>query len=70
LPGYAPEQAVEVILPFDLQRMFSRLLPIAGLLVTPNQVAQLVLMNPRLRVAADLPSSGKGMGISIDESGR
>lgn len=62
------EQAVEVLLPFDLPGMFSRALPIAGFMVTPDQVAQLVLLNPRLRVTTDLPSSGKGTVISIDES--
>ncbi len=68
VPGNAREQAVEVVLPFDLQRTFSRSLPIAGLIVTPDQVAQLVLMNPRLRVTTDLPTSGKGTASSIGES--
>lgn len=62
------ENPLEVVLPFEMQARFFHSLPIAGLMVTPDDVAQLVLMNPRLRVTTGWPISGKGIAIPIDES--
>ncbi|MGH8243991.1 MAG: hypothetical protein ACRETY_11655, partial [Steroidobacteraceae bacterium] len=44
-------------------------LPIAGLLVTPDAVAQLVLMNPRLRATTAHPITGRGAAYPVFESG-
>jgi len=63
-----PDESLEVVLPFELQASFFHSLPIAGLMVTPDQIAQRVLLNPRLRVTTGLPISGKGIAIPIDES--
>ncbi len=69
-PGYGgPENAIEIALPPEVQARIFHSLPIAGLVVTPDTVAQPVLMNPRVRAAAGQPSSGKGAALLIDESG-
>lgn len=62
-----PDDPIEVILPFDMQAGFFHSLPIAGLMVTPDQVAQLVLTNPRLRVTTGLPFSGMGTAVPVRE---
>jgi hypothetical protein len=66
-PG-GQENPIEVILPFEMQASFHRSLPIAGHMVTPDQVATLVTTNPRLRVATGQPISGTGTAYPIDES--
>jgi hypothetical protein len=60
---------VEVILPFELQAQFLHSLPIAGLLVTPDAIAERVLLNPRLRVTIGVPSTGKGASGPVIEPG-
>lgn len=72
LAGAAPgshANPIEISLPIDLQASFFHSLPIAGHMVTPDQVAQLVIPNPRLRVTAGLPYSGKGTAYPIHQSG-
>jgi hypothetical protein len=59
---------IEVILPFEMQASFFHSLPIAGHVVTPDQVAQLVQMNPRLRVTTGQPSSGTGAPQATNQS--
>ncbi len=39
---------MEIVLPLEMQANLFRSLPIAGLMVTPDAIAQLVLLNPRL----------------------
>jgi hypothetical protein len=60
---------VEVILPFELQAQFLHSLPIAGLLVTPDAIAERVLLNPRLRATIGVPSTGKGASGPVFEPG-
>jgi len=69
-PGAAgsPGEPLEVVLPFEMQASFQHSLPIAGFLVTPDDVAQLVLLNPRLRVTTGTPVSGRGSAVPIPES--
>ena len=67
-PGSGPSNPVDVVLPPGLQGSFFRSLPIAGLLVTPDDIAQLMQTNPRLRATASQPSSGKGAAYPILES--
>ena len=50
---------IEVALPFEMQASYLNSLPIAGLLVTPNGVAQRVKLNPRVRATTATPVSGK-----------
>lgn len=60
-PGYGgPDDPIEVILPPEVQAMLFRSLPIAGLLVTPDAIAERVLTNPRSRATAPPPTTGKG----------
>lgn len=61
-------EAIEVALPLELQASLFHSLPIAGLLVTPDAIAERVLLNPRLRATASQPSSGKGAAYLIPES--
>jgi hypothetical protein len=67
-PGSDPSNPIDVILPPGLQATYFRSLPIAGLLVTPDDIAQLMQTNPRLRATASQPSSGKGAAYPIPES--
>jgi len=67
-PGSDPSNPVDVVLPPGLQGNFFRSLPIAGLLVTPDDIAQLMQTNPRLRATASQPSSGKGAAYPIPVS--
>ena len=67
-PGSGPSNPVDVVLPPGLQGSYFRSLPIAGLLVTPDDIAQLMQTNPRLRATASQPSSGKGAAYPIPES--
>ena len=60
---------VEVILPFELQAQFLHSLPIAGLLVTPDAIAERVLLNPRLRATIGVPFTGKGASGPVIEPG-
>jgi hypothetical protein len=60
---------VEVLLPFEMQVSYLHSLPTAGLLVTPDAVAQRVLMDPRLRATTSLPTTGKGVVYPIKRSG-
>jgi hypothetical protein len=58
---------IEVALPFEMQASYLHSLPIAGLLVTPDSVAQRVLTNPRVRATTARPVSGKkGMAHPTD----
>ena len=59
---------MEIVLPLEMQANLFRSLPIAGLMVTPDAIAQLVLLNPRLRATTGRPSSGNGTAYPIDES--
>jgi hypothetical protein len=69
MPGTgSADDPIEVILPFEMQASFFHSLPIAGHLVTPDQVAQLVQMNPRLRVTTGQPFSGTGTAQTMDQS--
>ena len=63
-----PEDPMEVVLPLEMQANLFHSLPIAGLMVTPDSIAQLVLLNPRLRATTGHPSSGNGTAYPIDES--
>ncbi len=63
-----PENSMEIVLPLEMQANLFHSLPIAGLLVSPDSIAQLVLMNPRLRATTGQPSSGMGTAYPIDES--
>ena len=67
-PGSDLSNPVDVILPPEIQGAYFRSLPIAGFLVTPDDIGQLVQMNPRLRATASQPSSGKGAAYPIPES--
>jgi hypothetical protein len=53
------EHPIEVMLPFELQAKLFHSLPIAGLLVTPDAIAERVLTNP-LRATTDQPLTGNG----------
>ena len=64
----AAADLMEIVLPFEMQANLFHSLPIAGLMVTPDSIAQLVLLNPRLRVTTGRPSSGNGTAYPIDES--
>jgi len=64
-----PSDPIEVVLPFEMQANLFHSLPIAGLLVTPDAIAERVLLNPRLRATTSQPSSGKGAAYTIPESG-
>jgi hypothetical protein len=64
----SPEDPMEVVLPLEMQADLFRSLPIAGLMVTPDSIAQLVLLNPRLRATTGQPSSGNGTAYPIHES--
>jgi hypothetical protein len=55
----SPADPIEVLLPFEMQASYFHSLPIAGLLLTPDTVAQRVLMNPRVRATSARPISGK-----------
>jgi hypothetical protein len=66
--GESPANPLDVMLPFELQAAAYRSLPIAGLLVTPDDLAQLVLMNPRLRATTNRSSSGKGTDFLTETS--
>lgn len=69
VPAYGSAEApVEVILPFELQASLRHSLPIAGHVVTPDMIAQLVTTDPRLRATTGLPYSGKGMAYPIHQS--
>lgn len=59
----------EVMLPFELQAQFPHSLPIAGLLVTPDAIAERVLLNPRLRATIGVLSTGKGASGPVIEPG-
>jgi hypothetical protein len=61
--------ANEIRLPVEMQTSLFHSLPIAGHMVTPDQVAERVMTNPRLRVTAGLPYSGKGTANPIYQSG-
>ena len=50
---------IEVVLPYEMQASYLHSPPIAGLLVTPDQVAQRVLKKPRVRATTVIPVSGK-----------
>ena len=69
VPGSGPDNAIEVVLPPELQAMLFHSLPIAGLLVTPDTIAERVLTHPRLRATAAPPITGKGEVYPVRESG-
>jgi hypothetical protein len=52
-----------------LQAQFLHSLPIAGLLVTPDAIAERVLLNPRLRATIGVPSTGNGASGPVIEPG-
>jgi hypothetical protein len=68
------EHPIEVMLPFELQaKLFhslpiAGLLPVAGLLVTPDAIAERVLTNP-LRATTDQPLTGNGGPHPVGRSG-
>lgn len=64
-----PADPMDIVLPLEMQANLFRSLPIAGLMVTPDSIAQLVLLNPRLRATTGQPSSGNGTAFPINESG-
>ncbi|HEY8266055.1 MAG TPA: hypothetical protein VIG03_05730 [Steroidobacteraceae bacterium] len=55
----SPTDPIEVLLPFEMQASYFHALPIAGLLVTPENAARRVLTNPRARATTARPLSGK-----------
>ena len=59
---------MEIVLPLEMQTNLFHSLPIAGFMVTPDAIAQLVLLNPRLRATTGQPSSGNWTAYPIDES--
>jgi len=63
-----PTDPIEVQLPLEMQASLFHSLPIAGLVVTPDAVAERVLLDPRLRATTSQPSSGKGAAYPIPES--
>lgn len=65
----APDDPIEVVFPPGMHARLFHSLPIAGLLVTPDAVAQLVLMNPRLRATTAHPITGRGAAFPVNESG-
>ena len=68
-PGCSgPDDPMEIVLPFDMQATLFHSLPIAGLMVTPDSIAQLVLLNPRLRATTGRSSSGNGTAHPIHGS--
>jgi hypothetical protein len=68
------EHPIEVVLPFEIQaNLFhslpiAGLLPVAGLLVTPEAIAERVLTNP-LRATTDPPLTGNGGPHPVGRSG-
>jgi len=60
---------IEVVLPVELQAQFLYSLPIAGHLVTPDAIAERVLLDPRLRATTGTPSTGKGASGPVLEPG-
>lgn len=67
--GGEPEYPIEELPPIEMHTDIFHSLPIAGHMVTPDQVAERVMTNPRLRVTAGLPYSGKGTANPIHQSG-
>jgi len=63
-----PTDPIEVFLPLEMQASLFHSLPIAGLILTPDAIAERVLLDPRLRATASQPSSGKGAAYTIPES--
>lgn len=68
--GGGPDDPIDVLLPFEMQASFFHSLPIAGLMVTPDQVAQLVLTNPRLRVTTGADTHADLIGRHVRGAGR
>ncbi|MEX0733756.1 MAG: hypothetical protein WD944_08280 [Steroidobacteraceae bacterium] len=68
--GGGPDHPIEVLLPFEMQASFFHSLPIAGLMVTPDQIAQLVLTNPRLRVATGADTHADLIALNVRGAGR
>ena len=50
---------IGVVLPYEMQASYLNSLPIAGLLVTPDDAGQRVNLNPRVRATTATPVSGK-----------
>ena len=67
-PGPLPATPVDAGLASEWPDSLFHSLPIAGLVVTPDAIAERVLQNPRLRATASQPSSGKGAAYPIPES--
>jgi hypothetical protein len=63
------EHPIEVVLPFELQANLFHSLPIAGLLVTPDAIAERVLTDPRLRATTDSSLTGMGGPYLVDRPG-
>jgi len=63
------EEPLEVVLPLEMQASIFHSLPIAGHMVTPDQIAQQVLKNPRSRATTGLPISGTGTAVPLEERG-
>jgi hypothetical protein len=53
----------------SVQTQFLHSLPIAGLVVTPDAIAERVLPNPRLRATIGTPPTGKGASGPVMEPG-
>ncbi|MGH8197589.1 MAG: hypothetical protein ACRETI_05425 [Steroidobacteraceae bacterium] len=68
--GGGPDDPIDGVLPFELQASCFHSLPIAGLLVTPDQVAQLLLTNPRLRVTTGADTHADLIGRNVRGAGR
>jgi hypothetical protein len=68
LAGSDPSNPIDVSLPPELQGNDFHSLPIAGLVVTPDAIAERVLLNPRLRATVSQPFSGMGAAYPIPES--
>jgi len=63
------ENPIEVLLPPELQAQLFHSLPIAGLLSTPDSVAQRVLQDPRLRATTAPSLTGMGRAHPVSQPG-
>lgn len=63
------ENPIEVVLPADFQASLFHSLPIAGLVSTPDAMAERVLQDPRLRATAVTHLTGKGVAHPVHKPG-
>jgi hypothetical protein len=63
------ENPIEVVLPAEVQASLFHSLPIAGLVSTPDAMAERVLSDPRLRATTVMHLTGKGVAHPVHKPG-